>query len=345
MALVGTAELCKLAKAAPAVKKTGNALEDSKAESERGQFQLMIHTCVTAPNVICPLYGEMSNLLKVKETHNESGLKLMVAATLKSVDTVVLSTWLVTASDLTAEDIGELEEADAENLLTLTCLATQLPPSIRLDCFAEFGGLTEEVFLHILDDLHNSNNNRLKDFKKSTRYRTGMPDLAVKGCYKINWKKPSGEDRASITHIPSGDEEEIAKQVVILPNAVLNKNHLDMNAEIVHPPMPPVPLANFFKAKWGTDTLANSQPYYVAKSKQWAKYVQDQITAVEKKKKASSSSDVGKGVKRVLGQVSKKKKQDHMSKARVTAKAALARKKAKKEIKLAETPSAKARAK
>ena len=238
----------------PAVKPTGNQLEDQEVESAYSLLANMCVRLIAEPKHIGPINMALNKRLAIQDSQVqvEANARFSETPTLSNlhhIDGPWLIMYLVKVSDMTTGDCTSLRESNPDLLTILLQYDQQLNFGVRYPQ----GCQVKDVFLRVLLAFSLSAGSRLKKFKEGGGIEPGCTGLCMcpTGCYVPVF----GEDGflMSVKHEWTGVElepEEMVRKTITKEWRTI-KNFNDGQAAMQLAPLPPIQIMSFFKKKEG----------------------------------------------------------------------------------------------
>lgn len=211
-----------MAKRVARPKRTGNLLDDNRAEQEFNAMVFLVDHLAKNPSYVMPMHGHLLNLIRQESmtTHEDFFANATILSKLPE-DWVV--SFLAEKSALSLRDLARVKAADPEGLRRLFSFGLQLPTGARLPpAMAEKAVAAKALAARCVDV-----GNRFKNWNSKRLHADGSLNWLY-GCYQLTFEN----NRATrITHC-LGDTAELPDHVVVTPAFTLVDNHCDWSARV-----------------------------------------------------------------------------------------------------------------
>ena len=332
----------KVAETALKRSRSGNKLTDAGREAQleiANELIQGIATDVENGIDILPVYNQYKKFKKMLAENENIGGGDMWAdlSTIKGLDREFMIHWLMGKSDMSFQDLLEIDEVDPHALNLLVRYASQLGAKLLLPPELKQKAMMAK-FLDLRDEMCG---NRLSKFKTNGGISTATKKLDMDKLFDFTVSFDEHGLATTITQISS------RANVLVPPESGLKKGvkievaYDDCAAHFVRPPKSKVKIADFFEKPAGEDPIG---PFclnrYVGKSfKDLEKFVKAMV-AEHKGKLAeiSQSSNLEPQQLAKLTEATKKRDSEKMHAAREAAQKRMKEARASEAVELAKTP-------
>lgn len=275
-------------------------------------------------SMVMPLYNMVLEKRENAENGASAGASIFKSkiTTLRSLDSHWVLNYLDSVSDLSVEELVKAKEMDDDAFSCLLSYDVQISWCARLPAACQ----CHDMMLAFLKKRREMCGNPLATFKADGGLlKSGALDWG-KGCFDI---EVNAKDSiiAKVTYRKTGDTIDLSGHRISMMQQ-LRDNWFAGSASLIQPPMPPIRLCTFFKAREGPNAIQNlSKPKAMS---EFGAVVEAEVLAA--RTSATGSSGAKADAKQQLQAMTQKKRQEAAEKAREKAKEHLQKKRARLTI-------------
>jgi hypothetical protein len=305
----------KISEKLPIATRTGNPNIDSENDARRSCFQQLIDICLEDDSHVLPLFHELQKRLQQQsKTIKDEGDKFASMTTFKNTEEEFALKMVLKHSDMKLNDLILAKQHDGQAVLQLLTYLVQVGWNLQYPQECQL----VEVTIMLFDERIAEVGNRLADWKKKGGVLvTGAINWKL-GCFLMDF---TDDFLTRITHRPTGDTVAVDVSDGITRKYTLHNNWDDYGAYLHKPPLPPIPVSNYFKASLkGPFKLkrltGKSKDFQQMVTSVYSKYLRkrDALTKGTRDLAAEAES-----TKQALGGLLTQQKQSAMTRARETA--------------------------
>ena len=227
-------------------KKNGNEDIDLANESNFTLLQTAVHHCDSYPGDIVHLHSFVNKLAK-KHTVTEHAAETLSVnfnqwGTLKSLPEDYVGAWVISKSDLTAEDLQKARNRDKEATYILASAGSQIPLKFRLPDDLN----SHQILTSFLDLRFDKTGKRIQNFKRDGRLKEDGSLDFVDLSFKLKFKEEPSTELDTIGHVMLGDQTVPSPGAWATTASDYESFWSDFCASIKIPGMPKVAMHTYF---------------------------------------------------------------------------------------------------